>query len=141
MSANSLPVRIALISGKGTAVWHTLAVNQGLSLLNSNADSGLTPEEVQQHWQKYGDNELKESNGRSSGEILLDQFKNMMLLMLIAVALISGFLDLMAWQAGELDPGEVPFKGTIAIMAIVILNGVLGYIQETRAEKALASES
>ncbi|MDP5337530.1 MAG: HAD-IC family P-type ATPase, partial [Nodularia sp. (in: cyanobacteria)] len=139
MSANSFPVRVALTSEEGTVGWHGLDVNEALNLLDSNADSGLTPEEVQQRLQKYGDNELKENNGRSSWEILLDQFKNIMLLMLIAVALISGFLDLMAWQAGELKPGEVPFKDTIAIMAIVILNGILGYVQETRAEQALAA--
>src|SRR3712207_7543107 len=40
---------------------------------------------------------------------------------------------------GDLSPGEVPFKDTIAILLIVILNGVLGYLQESRAEKALAA--
>ncbi|MBE9198272.1 MULTISPECIES: cation-translocating P-type ATPase [unclassified Nodularia (in: cyanobacteria)] len=139
MSANSFPVRIPSNSEEDTADWHSLEVNKALNLLASDADSGLTPEDVRQRLEKYGANELKESNGRSSWEILLDQFKNIMLLMLIAVALISGFLDFLAWQAGELKPGEVPFKDTIAIMAIVVLNGVLGYVQETRAEKALAA--
>ncbi|MBE9053269.1 cation-translocating P-type ATPase [Nostocales cyanobacterium LEGE 11386] len=131
MSANSLP--------ESTAVWHSLDVDKALDLLDSNADSGLTPQDVQQRLQKYGPNELEENDGRSAWEILLDQFKNIMLLMLIAVAFISGFLDFMAWQAGEFKAGEVPFKDTIAIMAIVILNGVLGYVQESRAEKALAA--
>lgn len=131
MSANSLP--------EGAANWHSLEVERALKLLNSNADSGLTPQEIEQRLQKYGPNELEESGGRSPWEILLDQFKNIMLLMLIAVALISGILDLMAWRSGNLKPGEVPFKDTIAIMAIVILNGVLGYVQESRAEKALAA--
>ncbi len=89
--------------------------------------------------QKYGPNELEETAGRSTWEILLDQFKNIMLLMLIGVALISGILDLIALQSGSLKPGEVPFKDTIAILAIVILNGILGYVQESRAEKALAA--
>jgi Ca2+-transporting ATPase len=62
-----------------------------------------------------------------------------MLLMLIAVAIISGVLDLLAWQQGSLKPGELPFKDTIAILAIVVLNGILGYVQESRAEKALAA--
>ncbi|MBW4615670.1 MAG: cation-translocating P-type ATPase [Desmonostoc vinosum HA7617-LM4] len=131
MSANSLP--------EGAAVWHSLEVNQALDLLDSNADSGLTPQEVQQRLQKYGPNELEENEGRGAWEILLDQFKNIMLLMLIGVALISGFLDLMALQNDQLKPGEVPFKDTIAILAIVILNGILGYVQESRAEKALAA--
>ncbi|MBD2410616.1 magnesium-transporting ATPase [Nostoc calcicola FACHB-389] len=131
MSANSLP--------ETAAVWHSLDVDKALDLLDSNADSGLTPEDIQQRLQKYGPNELEETAGRSAWEILLDQFKNIMLLMLIGVALISGFLDLMAWQSGSLKPGEVPFKDTIAILAIVILNGILGYVQESRAEKALAA--
>ncbi|MDZ8024060.1 MAG: cation-translocating P-type ATPase [Nostoc sp. DedQUE11] len=131
MSANSLP--------EGAAVWHSLEVDKALDLLDSNADSGLTPEDIQQRLQKYGPNELEEHGGRSAWEILLDQFKNIMLLMLIGVALISGILDLIAWQSGSLKPGEVPFKDTIAILAIVILNGILGYVQESRAEKALAA--
>ncbi|MBN3942291.1 cation-translocating P-type ATPase [Nostoc sp. NMS9] len=131
MSANSLP--------EGAAVWHSLEVDKALDLLDSNADSGLTPQEIQQRLQKYGPNELEETAGRSAWEILLDQFKNIMLLMLIGVALISGFLDLMALREGRLKSGEVPFKDTIAILAIVILNGILGYVQESRAEKALAA--
>ncbi|MEH2325382.1 MAG: cation-translocating P-type ATPase [Nostoc sp.] len=131
MSANSLP--------EGAAVWHSLEVDKALDLLDSNADSGLTPQEIEQRLQKYGPNELEETAGRSTWEILLDQFKNIMLLMLIGVALISGFLDLMRLQSGHLKPGEVPFKDTIAILAIVILNGILGYVQESRAEKALAA--
>ncbi|MEH2243775.1 cation-translocating P-type ATPase [Nostoc sp.] len=131
MSANSLP--------EGAAVWHSLEVDKALDLLDSNADSGLTSQDIQQRLQKYGSNELEETAGRSAWEILLDQFKNIMLLMLIGVALISGFLDLMRLQSGNLKPGEVPFKDTIAILAIVILNGILGYVQESRAEKALAA--
>jgi len=121
------------------AVWHNLEVDEAIKLLSGNADTGLTSEEVESRLQKYGTNELEESAGRSSWEILLDQFKNIMLLMLIAVAIVSGVLDLLALQAGNLKPGEVPFKDTIAILAIVILNGILGYLQESRAEKALAA--
>ncbi len=130
MSAHSLP--------EGAAVWHSLEVNKALDLLDSNADSGLTSQDIQQRLQKYGPNELEEHGGRSTWEILLDQFKNIMLLMLIGVALISGVLDLIALQSGT-KSGEVPFKDTIAILAIVILNGILGYVQESRAEKALAA--
>ncbi|MEH1964524.1 MAG: cation-transporting P-type ATPase [Nostoc sp.] len=131
MSANSLP--------EGAAVWHSLEVDKALDLLDSNADSGLRPQEIQQRLQKYGPNELEETAGRKAWEILLDQFKNIMLLMLIGVALISGLIDLWGWRTGTLKPGEVPFKDTIAILAIVILNGILGYVQESRAEKALAA--
>ena len=121
------------------SVWHSLEVNEAIVLLRGNADTGLTSQEVESRLQKYGTNELEESGGRGSWEILLDQFKNIMLLMLIAVAIVSGVLDLLALQSGNLKAGEVPFKDTIAILAIVILNGILGYLQESRAEKALAA--
>ena len=131
MSAHSLP--------EATNLWHGLEVDKALEILDSDANSGLTSQEVEQRRQKHGLNELEEHGGRSPWQILLDQFTNIMLLMLIAVALISGLLDLVALTGGTLKPGEVPFKDTIAIMAIVILNGILGYVQESRAEKALAA--
>ncbi|TAF05520.1 MAG: HAD family hydrolase, partial [Nostocales cyanobacterium] len=98
-----------------------------------------TSKEVEERLQKYGTNELEDNGGRSPWEILLDQFTNIMLLMLIGVALVSGVLDFVALQQGKFTSGEVPFKDTIAILAIVILNGILGYVQESRAEKALAA--
>lgn len=122
MSANSLP--------NPAAVWHTLEVDKTLQMLGSDRNAGLSSQEVQQRLQQYGPNELKETAGRSSLVILLDQFKNIMLLMLIAVAVISALLDLRA--------NEFP-KDAIAIALIVILNGILGYLQESRAEKALAA--
>ncbi len=122
MSANSLP--------NPAAVWHTLEVDKTLQMLGSDHNAGLSSQEVQQRLQQYGSNELKETAGRSSLVILLDQFKNIMLLMLIAVAVISALLDLRA--------NEFP-KDAIAIALIVILNGILGYLQESRAEKALAA--
>lgn len=131
MSAHSLP--------ETTNLWHTLEVDKALEMLDSDANNGLTIQEVEERSQKYGLNELEENGGRSPWQILLDQFTNIMLLMLIAVAFISGFLDLMALSGGTLKNGEVPFKDTIAIMAIVILNGILGYVQESRAEQALAA--
>lgn len=131
MSAHSLPEQ--------PAAWHSLEVDKSLELLKTNAETGLSPQEVQQRLEKYGPNELEEIAGRSAWRILIDQFTNIMLLMLIAVAIISGVLDLISWRQGTLKPGELPFKDTIAILAIVVLNGILGYVQESRAEKALAA--
>ncbi len=122
MSANSLPNQ--------TAVWHTLEVDKTIQLLDSDRDTGLSSQEIQQRLQQYGPNELEETGGRSALTILLDQFKNIMLLMLIAVAIVSAILDI----RGNTFP-----KDAIAISLIVILNGILGYVQESRAEKALAA--
>ncbi len=126
------------LSNTTTAHWHTLKAEQALKLLESDRDTGLDSQQIQQRLEKYGANELTETGGRSNWDILVDQFKNIMLLMLVAVALISGGLDLLHWQA-KLAKGEMPFKDTIAILAIVVLNGILGYAQEARAEKALAA--
>jgi Ca2+-transporting ATPase len=120
-------------------LWHTVDANQALTLLQSNRQAGLTVQQVAERQQQYGLNELQEVAGRSAWAILLDQFKNIMLIMLIAVAIISGTLDFLDWRAGKLVASNLPFKDTVAILAIVILNGVLGYVQESRAEKALAA--
>ena len=141
MLQQTLPVAPSSHSNSRPALakaWHTLNVEKTLLELGTNAETGLTTQQVEERLQQYGSNELEETAGRSSWEILLDQFKNIMLVMLIVVAIISGVLDLVALKQGKAD-GGVPFKDTIAIMAIVILNGILGYLQESRAEKALAA--
>ncbi|MEB3225573.1 MAG: cation-transporting P-type ATPase [Synechococcus sp.] len=112
---------------------------QVLETLQGDDQRGLSPEEVAQRLECYGPNEIEGGRGRNNWEIFLDQFKNIMLIMLIVVALISGLIDFAELQSGELAPGTVPFKDTIAIMAIVVLNGFLGFMQESRAEKALAA--
>ncbi|MEO1402563.1 MAG: cation-translocating P-type ATPase [Cyanobacteria bacterium J06635_1] len=108
--------------------WHTLSVDEVVAQLGSHARQGLSAPQVTQRQAEYGPNELKKVGGRSRWRILFDQFTNIMLLMLIAVAIISAVLDFRA--------SAVP-KDAIAIFAIVILNAVLGYLQESRAEKAL----
>ncbi len=125
-------------SSSGQQPWHTYKIDKALQLLNTNSEEGLTQTEFKQRLAKYGLNEIEESAGRSGWDIFLDQFKNIMLIMLIVVAIISGVLDLIDLRTGFSESG-VPFKDTIAIMLIVILNGILGYLQETKAEKALAA--
>lgn len=110
--------------------WHTLSAADVASRFDSSPDIGLSPQQVQQRREQYGSNELVSQGGRNRWQMILDQFTNIMLLMLIAVAVISGYL--------EISAGELP-KDAIAIFAIVALNGILGYIQESQAEKALAA--
>ena len=109
--------------------WHTLTAERAATLLVSGPE-GLSEAEVVQRQQVYGLNELQETATRRPWEILWDQFKNIMLLMLMVVAVVSLVLDLTA--------REFP-KDAIAIFAIVLLNGALGYLQESRAEQALAA--
>ena len=116
-----------------------MEIEPTLELLESDRHSGLNSEQVQQRRQHFGSIEIEEASGRTNWQILLDQFTNIMLLMLIGVAVVSGILDFMDLRSGKLEAGAIPFKDTIAILSIVILNGVLGYLQESRAEKALAA--
>ncbi|MFQ4137518.1 cation-translocating P-type ATPase [Nodosilinea sp. PGN35] len=118
------------LSPAPTTAWHTVGIDEALGQLESDADTGLSAQVVVARRQRYGPNELEEAGGRSAWRILLDQFTNIMLLMLIAVAVVSAVLSF--------RDQEFP-KDAIAIFAIVILNGVLGYLQESRAEKALAA--
>jgi P-type Ca2+ transporter type 2C len=131
MPTNDISVQL---SPTFDAAWHTQSPDQALAMLQTNQESGLSSQQVTDRSIKFGPNELVEKAGRSRWEILIDQFKNIMLILLIVVALISGLMDVISPT-----PGDIPFKDTIAILAIVVLNGILGYAQESRAEKALAA--
>ncbi len=109
--------------------WHALDIDQAVEALSASPEEGLSAQAAEQRLAEYGTNELKETGGRSRWQILLDQFADVMLLMLIGVAVVAAVLDIRA--------GDFP-KDAIAITAIVLLNAVLGYFQESRAEQALA---
>ncbi len=104
--------------------WHALAASDCLAILEATP-SGLALEEVERRRQKYGVNQLVEGQKVSLLTVFLNQFRDFMILVLIAATLISGLL------------GE--YTDAITIIAIIILNGVLGFIQEVRAEKSLAA--
>lgn len=91
--------------------------------LHSSIQSGLSEEEVADRLQEYGTNELEEKRRKSPWRMLFDQFTETMVLILIAAAVVSGFLG------KEIE--------TIAIAAIVVLFAILGFVQEYRAEKAM----
>jgi P-type Ca2+ transporter type 2C len=113
-----------------TEAWHVFNPEKTAELLQSNPDLGLSNQQIDDRQQYFGANELEEKGGRSTFTILWEQFTNIMLVMLILVAVVSAVLDL--------RQSTFP-KDAIAIFAIVILNGLLGYLQESRAEKALAA--
>lgn len=131
MAPSTLPQRPS-----EAAAWHTLDADKALLLLESDRTNGLAANQIEARVEKYGTNELVETSGRSAFTILVDQFKNIMLVMLIAVAIISAALDI---YEGTTQGKFVFPKDAVAIFAVVFLNGVLGYIQESGAEKALAA--
>jgi Ca2+-transporting ATPase len=95
------------------------------SLLDSSASRGLTDTDAAERLARFGSNQLREKKGRSPLGQFLDQFKNLIIWVLIGAATVSGFL------------GE--WVDALAIIAIVILNAVMGFVQEYRAEKSLAA--
>ena len=93
--------------------------------MGSSPDDGLVPEVAAGRLQEYGPNQLEEKKKTGPLLIFIEQFKNFIVWVLIAAALVSGFLK--------------EWIDALAIIAIVILNAVLGFIQEYRAEKSLAA--
>jgi P-type Ca2+ transporter type 2C len=131
MKTNNSPTTSDLNSiPHNTEPWHAVSPEQTTELLQSDEDRGLSITETERRQQFFGTNELQETGKRSSLMILWEQFTNIMLVMLIAVAIVSAAIDL--------QQKNFP-KDAVAIFAIVILNGILGYLQESRAEQALAA--
>ncbi len=90
-----------------------------------SSSTGLASEEAYKRLERYGPNVLIEKSQKSLLTMFLDQFKDFMILVLIAAAVVAGVIG---------EPAD-----TIAIAVIVLLNAVLGCAQEYRAEKAMAA--
>ena len=105
--------------------WHTLDIQQTLRQLEVDPENGLTPAEAARRLEEHGPNELIERGLTPAWRIFLDQFRETMVIVLLVAAIISYFL------------GDV--KDVIAILAIVVLNAILGFVQEYRAEQAMAA--
>ena len=107
--------------------WHGIDGQSCLQELQCG-EAGLSTAEVSRRLAATGPNRLELAAGRSNLLILWDQFSNVMLIMLLAVAAVS---------AGVAYVEQKFPKDAIAIVVIVALNGLLGYLQESRAQKAL----
>ncbi len=85
--------------------------------------AGLNPETAQQRLAEHGKNQIEDARKKTVWQLVLHQFLDVMILVLIAAAVVSGLI-------GEL-------KSTYVILAIVVLNAIIGFVQEYRAEKAM----
>lgn len=101
-----------------------------INMLKSDSKKGLTQAAAEQLLQQYGENRLKGEKKKSVFMHFLEQFKDVMILILLAAAAVS-----FAIAIYEKNPGE--FAEPALILLIVILNAVIGVIQESRAEAAL----
>ncbi len=105
-------------------MWHAKDIETTFSDLQTGS-GGLTETEAAARLEQHGPNELTAKAAKSPIAMILDQFKDFMIIVLLAAAVISGFV-------GELSD-------TIAIVVIVVLNAVIGFFQEYRAEQAIAA--
>ena len=102
--------------------WFTLSISKVFEELESTPQ-GLSDAVAEKRLLETGPNVLQEGKKKSIGAILIAQFKDVMIIILFAAAIISGFI------------GDI--TDTIVILVIVVLNGVIGFVQEFRAEKAM----
>ncbi len=109
---------------------HDKTREEALAELQTDVKNGLSESEVLSRHEKYGENKLKEKKKKTTLQRFFDQFKDVMILILIAAAVISFAVVCIEKNWGELfEPG--------LILLIVILNAVMGVYQEGKAEKAL----
>ena len=116
--------------------WHAMSANEAVTALDSDLSLGLTDDQARRRLDQFGPNELQEAPGRSFWRMLLDQLNQFLVLILIAAAIISA---LIGWSEYVHSGDTTEFIDAAAIMAIVILNSILGVVQEGRAEQALAA--
>lgn len=113
-----------------SVTWHSLSAEEVLQKLRTPIDSGLSSEEVARRQEKYGLNQLQERPKRTFFQMVLDQLKSFVVILLIVAAVISAVISVFTHE-GLVEPA--------AIVAIVVLNAILGVVQESRAEAALES--
>ena len=136
MKTRAAGVGAGEVSGKNAAAavpndrttqprWHALASEEVRRLLGADLQVGLSSQEAARRLAANGPNELKAAEPISPWTILFGQFTNLIVWILIVAGIVSGLL------------GEV--VDCIAILAIVVLNAVIGFYQEFNAEKSIAA--
>ena len=109
----------------GKKAWHALAKDDATQALDVNPEKGLDDAAVETRREKYGENRLQQGTRHSALRRFLNQFNNLFIYLLLVASVVTALL-------GEyLDSG--------VILAVVLIIGVIGFIQEGRAERALES--
>ena len=108
--------------------WFNKDVEEVSKTLNTDLEKGLSEEEAKKRQKENGYNELQEKKKKSLFVKFLEQFKDFMIIILIIAAIISGVVGQMQGEG---------FTDSIIILIVVILNAVIGVIQENKAEKSL----
>jgi Ca2+-transporting ATPase len=114
---------IPVSSKQPPRAWHSESAEQVCQALHTDSRAGLSEKEASQRLAEYGRNAQAERMAKGPWLMFLGQFADFMILVLLAAALVSGLL-------GEL-------ADTLVILVIVVLNGVIGFVQEFRAERVV----
>jgi len=109
----------------GNHLWHTLATDEVTQRLETNPQSGLSMDEARQRLERHGFNRLKEKPKRPAWMKFLDQFKDLLVIVLLGAAVLAGAV------------GDI--KDAVVILVVVVFNAILGFYQEHRAEATLAA--
>ena len=110
-------------------MWHSSSVEEVSKKLKTNINIGLSGEEAQKRFERYGPNNLKEKKKESIFVKFIKQFNDFMIITLIIAAIISAVVSKLNGEADYID--------SIIIVAIVIFNAIMGLVQEQKAEKSL----
>jgi P-type Ca2+ transporter type 2C len=111
--------------GEQSRTWHTLSIDDLVEALNANVDRGLTDDEASRRYQQLGPNLLAQIKGRSIFDMVVDQFKSLIVALLVAATVV-------AFGLGENIEA-------VAVLVVIVLNGTVGFFTEWRAEQALTA--
>src|SRR3989338_11406548 len=103
--------------------WHSSELKEVLAHLKVTPDKGLTNQEAEERLHKYGLNEIQKHKGPSALRIFAAQFTSPLIWLLLGAVVVSAFL--------------AEFIDAFVILAIVIVNAILGFTQEYRAERSI----
>ena len=109
--------------------FYDLGVRETAAALKTDVERGLDAREVRKRQQEYGSNEIREGKRQTIVLRFLSQFKDFMVLILLAAAGVSFFVSKLR--------GDNEFIDSVIILAIVLCNAVIGTVQELRADKAI----
>src|SRR5262245_38884096 len=112
-------------SASEATAWHSIAADEVVRRLDSNTETGLDPAEARARVARYGPNRLPEAAKQGPLMRLLLQFNNVLVYVLLGAGFIKAMMGL--WLDASV------------ILGVVVLNALLGFVQEGRAEKALDS--
>src|ERR1051325_1995516 len=122
---------VAKVQRKATEAYQQ-RLDEVLAALNTDPRLGLSQVEARARLEKYGRNELTAEKAVPAWRKFLEQFQDVLVILLLIATLISAGLWLYERESA------LPYEA-LAIFAVVLLNAIMGYIQESRAESAVAA--